>query len=117
MYTVYVLRCLDDSLYTGITTDLIRRIRQHCGMQKGGAKYTKSHPPTALVCAWQTESHHAAARFEIYFKQLTRREKLALIASPEHWQSFLPQVSNDHFASIAPMSLESFFSQSRHEKA
>ena len=42
-YYIYVLRCKGDTLYTGITPDLRRRMRQHCGQLAGGAKYTHSH--------------------------------------------------------------------------
>ena len=48
-YYIYVLRCKGDTLYTGITPDLRRRMRQHCGQLAGGAKYTHSHKPEALL--------------------------------------------------------------------
>ena len=45
---VYLLRCADGSLYTGMTPDIARRLRQHVGRLPGCAKYTRSHPVTAL---------------------------------------------------------------------
>ncbi|MDD6024158.1 MAG: GIY-YIG nuclease family protein [Oscillospiraceae bacterium] len=78
MYYVYILRCGDDSLYTGITTDLSRRLQAH---QAGkGAKYTRSHLPVTLVY-WETQPGKSAAlRRELQLKALTRAEKLRLIA-------------------------------------
>ena len=63
-YLIYVLHCTGDTLYTGITPDLRRRMRQHCGQLAGGAKYTRSHPPEELLQVWSTETRTAAARFE-----------------------------------------------------
>ena len=47
---VYLLRCADGSLYTGMTPDIVRRLRQHVARLPGCAKYTRSHPVTALRC-------------------------------------------------------------------
>ena len=51
-YYIYVLQCAGGTLYTGITPELQKRMRQHCGELAGGAKYTRSHPPPSLpsVC-------------------------------------------------------------------
>lgn len=81
-YYIYVLRCKGDTLYTGITPDLRRRMRQHCGQLAGGAKYTHSHKPEALLRVWETVDHTAAARFECAFKQLTRIQKEQLLQIP-----------------------------------
>lgn len=51
MYYTYMLRCQDGSLYTGITTDLNRRFREHSGAGVVGAKYTKSHAPVTIEAA------------------------------------------------------------------
>jgi putative endonuclease len=45
---LYILKCADNSLYTGIAANIEKRIRQHLGIIKGGAKYTKSHKPISL---------------------------------------------------------------------
>ncbi len=95
MYYIYVLQCHGGSLYAGITTDIRRRMRQHCGLQKGGAKYTRSHPPEKICCAWNVESHSVALQFEIYFKQLTHGEKEQLIAAPSRWAEFLPKIAKE----------------------
>ena len=88
-YYIYVLRCKGDTLYTGITPDLRRRMRQHCGQLAGGAKYTHSHKPEALLRVWETVDHTAAARFECAFKQLTRIQKEQLLQIPEQWDAVL----------------------------
>ena len=98
-YYVYILRCMDDSLYTGITSDLERRMKAHCGKIKGGAKYTRSHPVKSIEAAWKAESRSAALRAEhILKKRLTRSEKLMLISEPERLCSgFIPELAEYGF--------------------
>ncbi len=74
-WTLYVLRCADGSLYTGITTDVERRLEEHNGSAKG-ARYTRSRRPVELEAAWGCEDHSQAAKAEYAFKSLRRREKL-----------------------------------------
>ena len=64
MYYVYLLRCADDALYAGITTDPARRLRQHKGEIKGGARYTARNKPLGFAALWsapncpgKTKSH------------------------------------------------------------
>ena len=104
MYYIYVLLCQGGSFYTGITKDLCRRMRQHCGLQKGGAKYTKSHPPQALCCAWTASDRSTAQRFEIRFKQLERTQKERLVKNPERWIEFFPLLAA---LTIAPATVDS----------
>ncbi len=76
-WTVYILRCGDGTLYTGVTNDLPRRLKAH---QTGrGARYTRSRPPVALAYREEVPDKSAALRREIAIKRLSRREKLALI--------------------------------------
>ena len=82
MYYVYMLRCSDDSLYTGITPDLERRMRQHLGLVKGGARYTKLRPPKEMAALWTVPDKSAAAKAEYAIKRLTREEKQRLAANP-----------------------------------
>lgn len=103
MYYVYTLRCADDTLYTGFTTDVPRRMRQHLGLLKGGAKYTARHKPVALVMLWQTETRSAAARLEYAVKHLERSEKLRLIRSPALLSSLCPQLDAEAYRSIPGM--------------
>ena len=73
---LYILHCGDDSLYTGITTDVQRRLQQHSSGT--GAKYTRGRGPLQLVYTEQLPDHSTALRRELAVKALSRREKLAL---------------------------------------
>lgn len=76
MHYVYILRCADDTLYTGWTTDLEKRIRAHNG--KKGAKYTKSRTPVSLFYWEEFESKSDALKREAAIKKLPRSSKLLL---------------------------------------
>ena len=78
-WSVYVLRCRDGSLYTGITNNLPRRLRAHRAGR--GAAYTRSRLPLRLVYVERRRSRGAALRREAAIKRLPRRQKLSLIAS------------------------------------
>lgn len=79
-YYVYLLRCADNSLYAGITTDPTRRFAQHAaGKKAGGAKYTASHPPKRIEAVWQAADRSAASRLEYRLKSLTRIQKERLL--------------------------------------
>ena len=76
-YYLYILRCGDNSLYTGITTDVARRLAAH---QSGkGAKYTRGRGPLTLVYQEELPDKPSALRRELAVKALTREEKLVLI--------------------------------------
>jgi predicted GNAT superfamily acetyltransferase len=76
---LYVLRCGDGSLYTGIAKDLDRRIATH---QRGkGAAYTRSRLPVRLLGCWCYNTRRGAAVAEVYFKRLKRAAKLELITT------------------------------------
>ena len=74
---VYMLRCADDTLYTGITTDLERRVEEH-NSGRAGAKYTRARRPVVLVYSEAAEDRPQAARRESQFKKLSRQQKLEL---------------------------------------
>lgn len=76
---VYIVRCSDDTLYTGWTNDLKKRIAAHNA--GSGAKYTKSRRPVALVYYEAFETKQEAMSREFHLKRLSRAEKLALIGS------------------------------------
>lgn len=79
MWQLYILRCGDGTLYTGIAVDAERRLRQH---QSGkGAKYTRGRGPLEMVYLERCTDHPQALRRELEVKRLTRAEKEALIAS------------------------------------
>jgi putative endonuclease len=75
---VYVVKCADDSLYTGITTDVRRRVEEHNKSTKG-AKYTRSRRPVRLMTYIPHVDRSAASSAEHSFKKLTRKQKLDFI--------------------------------------
>ena len=79
MYYTYIIRCTDDSLYTGITTDVERRFMEHLNDEKKGAKYTRYHRPQKIEAYWETEDKSLASKLEFYIKKLTKRQKEILI--------------------------------------
>jgi putative endonuclease len=93
-YRVYILRCADDSLYTGIALDVSRRLEEHRSKTRG-AKYLRGRLPVDLVfeCAAGTRSD--ALRLEHRVKRMTRRQKEDLIAGRV-------SISPDHASGAAP---------------
>lgn len=79
-YFVYILECSDNTLYTGITTDIQKRLHEHNNTQKG-AKYTKIRRPVKLLHVEELEDRSSASKREYAIKKLKREEKLALISS------------------------------------
>jgi len=79
VWSVYVLRCADGSLYTGIATDVARRLRQHNGELVGGPKYTRGRRPVTLAWSCTESSQSTALKRELAIKRLPREDKLALI--------------------------------------
>ena len=76
---VYILRCKDDSLYTGVCTDLERRLLEHNGCNKKGARYTRARRPVRMVYQENCDDRSAACKREAAIKKLTRKQKLLLI--------------------------------------
>ena len=79
MYYTYMLRCENNSIYTGITTDVKRRMEEHFSKDPKGAKYTKSHKPIKLECVWESENKVLASKLEYRIKTLTKAQKEELI--------------------------------------
>ena len=77
---VYILQCADETLYTGITNDLDKRLQQHNGELKNGAKYTRSRQPVTLVYCESMSSRSEASKREFAIKNLSRLQKQSLIA-------------------------------------
>ena len=76
---VYLLRCADDSLYCGITTDVTRRLAQHNGLLPGGARYTRARRPVRLEACRACADRSQALRLEARIKKTPRREKCLLL--------------------------------------
>ena len=75
---VYFLRCNDNSLYTGITTDIKRRLHQH-NNTKLGAKYTRARRPVVLVYSEVAEDKSTASKREYQLRTLTKNKKEQLV--------------------------------------
>lgn len=82
-YYVYILRCSDDTLYTGITTDLKRRVNEHNGLsvKKIGSKYTAMRRPVKVIYFKKLEDRSKASKEEFRIKKLKKNGKEKLISS------------------------------------
>ena len=78
-WLIYILECRDGSLYCGITNNIEKRLKQHKGEIKGGAKYTRSHWPCQLVYKEKSASRSQASQRETIIKKMSKDEKQALI--------------------------------------
>jgi len=78
MYYLYILKCADKTLYTGITTDLKRRLTEH-NEGKLGAKYTSSRSPVKIVYSKKFKNRSTASKEEARIKKLKRNKKLELV--------------------------------------
>jgi putative endonuclease len=78
MYYLYILECADKTLYTGITTDLARRIVEH-GSSKLGSKYTSARRPVKIVYSRKFKNRSAASKEEARIKKLNKPQKLELV--------------------------------------
>ena len=76
---VYILLCADNTLYTGITTDIDKRIKQHNGVDRKGAKYTRHRQPVQLVFQEASDSRSDASKREHSIKSLKKRQKEHLV--------------------------------------
>lgn len=79
MYYTYMVRCEDNSIYTGMTNNLEKRIEEHISKSKNGAKYTKSHNAVKLETAWRSKDKSLACKLEYQIKNLTKLQKENLI--------------------------------------
>ena len=91
MYYTYIMRCEDGSLYTGITTDVQRRLKEHQGKLSGGAKYTKGRIPTKVEVVWQSDNRSLASKLEYRIKKLSKQDKELLIQYPQRMAQLLEE--------------------------
>ncbi|OGH71749.1 MAG: endonuclease [Candidatus Magasanikbacteria bacterium RIFCSPLOWO2_01_FULL_43_20b] len=78
MYHLYILKCSDKTLYTGITVDLGRRVKEH-NSSRLGARYTRARRSVKLVYSKKFRNRSSASKEESRIKKLSRKEKLKLI--------------------------------------
>ncbi len=77
MYYTYMIRCLDNSIYTGMTNNIDKRLSEH--IENKGAKYTKSHQAIKLEALWRCKEKSLACKLEYQIKQLSKKQKEELI--------------------------------------
>ena len=90
---LYLIRCGDNSLYTGITTDVEKRFSQH--LNNKGAKYLRGRGPIELVFSHNAGDRSTASRLEYQVKQLKRQEKEMLIDGSIRLTSLLPTITEE----------------------
>ena len=81
MYYIYMIRCEDNSIYTGITTDLKRRMNEHFSKDEKCAKYTSSHNVKKIEKVWETSNRSLASKLEYQIKKLSKSNKEDLISN------------------------------------
>ena len=101
MYYVYMLRCKDNSIYTGITTDLDRRMNEHFSKSEKCAKYTMHHNAIKLEIAWQTENRKLASKLEYNIKRLSKLQKEKLIDKSKNLHDVLNEcIESDKYICV-----------------
>ena len=92
-YYIYILKCENDILYTGIATDYLRRLDEHKGVGNSskGAKFTKSHKPEEIVAVWSTKTRSDASKLESRIKMLSKIDKNLLIADNNNFKVFFSE--------------------------
>ena len=91
MYYTYMIRCRDNSIYTGITTDLTRRFEEHLNKTNKCAKYTLKHDVEKIECAWESENRVLASKLEYHIKKLKKLEKEVLIKNNRNFKKLLSE--------------------------
>ncbi|HBB38524.1 MAG: Excinuclease ABC C subunit domain protein [Candidatus Magasanikbacteria bacterium GW2011_GWD2_43_18] len=80
MYTLYILRCKDNSLYTGIAKDLEKRLEMH--RAGTGSKYVRAKSPFAVVYTEKCKDRSSATKREMAIKKMSKEKKETLVISP-----------------------------------
>ncbi len=88
MYYVYMVRCEDNSIYTGISVDVERRFSEHSSRGEKCAKYTLSHKVKKVEAVWQTDTKALASKLEYRIKELTKDRKEKLIIDNNNFDKF-----------------------------
>lgn len=113
MYYIYIIRCVDNSLYTGITTNVERRFQEHKQQLKKGAKYTHVHAPLKIEVVWSCNNRSQAAKLEYWFKTLSKSQKEMIINNKDNFQKILGQKLN--VKDYQWMDAEKYYNQKENE--
>lgn len=111
---IYIVQCENGSLYTGITKDIEKRLKNHAeGTGPSHAKYMRSHKPTELCALWETDDYNVAAKLEYAIKKkLSRAQKLELIEKQDCVHEFFPHLEEYNYKAL-DVSFFSFDSQTK----
>ena len=108
IWSIYLLECVDGSLYTGITVDLAARLEAHQAGQ--GARYTRSHKPSRLLASTSVGTRSQALKAELAVKCLPKDQKLlavqALASNLTHQQESLPSMNKSELIEVIAKSAE-----------
>jgi len=100
---IYIIELANGNLYTGWSNDLERRLEQHKGLKKGGAKATRASRPVRLCMSWQIEGEKGdAMRVEAFIKKYPRAQKLNYIKKPEMLEKDFNLKNGEKPVSISP---------------
>lgn len=101
---IYILKCGNNFLYTGIASDPERRLRQHLGIISGGAKFTRIHKVSAVAAIWKDNSGKYARKLEYCIKKkLSHSQKQQLIENPYiDFSEFGIDIPNKEFVYVKP---------------
>lgn len=99
MYYTYIIRCEDDSLYTGITTDVKRRFEEHLAQNYKSAKYTRTHKAVKLEAVWQSIDRISASKLEYQIKRLNKTQKESIITNNK-FNVFNDKLSSEGYTRI-----------------
>ena len=108
-WCIYVLLCSDNSFYCGITTNLEKRLKQHNGELKGGAKYTRGRRPCQVIYTKKAMNRSIASKQEFAFKKLNRKQKESFLSKSQLCGTSSPAVTTSgstHPSSVSESSEE-----------
>ena len=94
-----MLRCIDNSIYTGITNDISRRMEEHFNKKKKCAKYTLNHTASKLEAYFETNSRINASKLEFHIKKLSKKQKEEIIKTND-LNPLLDKVEIDEYKRI-----------------
>jgi len=96
-----MLRCEDNSIYTGITTNVERRFNEHKSQDKNCAKYTLTHTVKKIESVWQTEDKQLASKLEYHIKKLQKLKKEELIKNNNLEELLGNKIESDKYIKLA----------------